>query len=207
MNKAQLIKAVEQRLETGERSAKEAVDHVVDIIVRSVAKGERVAISGFGVFEKRRRGPRIARNPKTGAAVKVKATSVPAFRAGSPFKEVVSGAKKLDKVMRSTTRSANGLATKSNTPKKTVARSSTNKAETTTRAPKALAKKASPARAGAVKAGTKATTKAKAAAKTLPAKSSAKKSTGKPTAVKSVAVKPTRAKSTAAKKTVANRAR
>ncbi len=100
VNKAQLIKAVEERLQGDRKTAQQAVDHVVDIIVRSVAKGERVAISGFGVFEKRRRGARTARNPKTGAAVKVRATSVPSFRAGAPFKDVVSGAKKLDKAVR-----------------------------------------------------------------------------------------------------------
>ena len=55
--------------------------------------GDRVAITGFGVFEKRVRGPRTARNPRTGEAVKVKKTSVPTFRAGASFKEMVASGK------------------------------------------------------------------------------------------------------------------
>jgi DNA-binding protein HU-beta len=97
VNKAELIKEVENRMGIDRKKAQEAVDNVVDIIVRSVAKGERVMISGFGVFEKRRREARTARNPATGAAVKVKATSVPTFRAGTGFKDVVSGGKKVAK--------------------------------------------------------------------------------------------------------------
>lgn len=183
MNKAQLIKAVEQRLETSEKSAKEAVDHVVDIIVRSVAKGERVAISGFGVFEKKKRGPRTARNPKTGAAVKVKARSVPSFRAGAPFKEVVSGAKKLDKVVKSTARSAAGAAAKASPAKKTATKSPATKK---TAAAKTLAKK-TPAN--------RAQTKTRAA-KTLATKSPAKRATAKKAATKSTTAKNTAAKTT-----------
>lgn len=186
MNKAELIKAVEDRLETGAKSAKEAVDHVVDIIIREVAKGEKVAISGFGVFEKRRRGPRTARNPKTGAAVKVKARSVPSFRAGTPFKEVVSGTKKLDKVVKSTARSAAGAATKAAPAKKTPAKSMAAKSTSAkkTSAAKTLAKKTPPN-----KAATK-TQAAKTLAKKTPAKkAAAKKTTAKKAAKKSAAAK------------------
>ena len=81
MNKAELIETLSKRL--GDRkTATAALESVVEEIQRAVSKGERVAITGFGVFEKRIRNARTARNPRTGEAVKVKKTSVPAFRPG-----------------------------------------------------------------------------------------------------------------------------
>src|SRR3954468_9299614 len=97
-NKAQLIEALSERLGDDKKVAAQAVDGLVDIIIRTVNKGEKVNITGFGVFEKRARAARTARNPRTGETVKVKKTNVPAFRAGSTFKDVVSGAKKLPRV-------------------------------------------------------------------------------------------------------------
>lgn len=94
MNKSELIDAVAEQV-GGRAAATKAVEAVLDTIVQSVAKGERVGIVGFGTFEKRERGARTARNIRTGATIKVKATSVPAFRAGAGFKETVaSGGKK-----------------------------------------------------------------------------------------------------------------
>lgn len=98
MNKAQLVEAVAERVGEDKRRAQATVEAFLDTVYRTVQKGERVAITGFGVFEKRDRAARIARNPATGEKVKVKKTSVPAFRAGQEFKNVVSGAKKLPKV-------------------------------------------------------------------------------------------------------------
>ena len=95
MNKAELIDVVTQKLGSDRRHATEAVENVVDTIVRAVHKGESVTITGFGVFEQRRRAARVARNPRTGETVKVKPTSVPAFRPGAQFKAVVSGAQRL----------------------------------------------------------------------------------------------------------------
>jgi DNA-binding protein HU-beta len=96
VNKSQLIDALAEKL--GDRkTAGAAVDGIVDVIVRAVQQGDRVAITGFGVFEKRDRAARTARNPRTGETVKVKKTTVPAFRAGTMFRDVVSGAKKLPK--------------------------------------------------------------------------------------------------------------
>jgi DNA-binding protein HU-beta len=96
-NKAQFIELLAERLEGDKKRAAIALDAVIDTVYASVVKGERVALTGFGVFEKRDRAARIARNPATGAAVRVKKTSVPAFRAGAEFKAVVSGARKLPK--------------------------------------------------------------------------------------------------------------
>jgi DNA-binding protein HU-beta len=89
VNKAELIEALSGRL--GDRkSATAALDAVLAEIQAAVTKGDKVSITGFGVFEKRVRAARTARNPRTGEAVKVKKTSVPAFRPGASFKELVA---------------------------------------------------------------------------------------------------------------------
>src|SRR3954462_8306613 len=95
MNKAELIDVLTEKLGSDRRQATAAVENVVDTIVRAVHKGDSVTITGFGVFEQRRRAARVARNPRTGETVKVKPTSVPAFRPGAQFKAVVSGSQKL----------------------------------------------------------------------------------------------------------------
>src|SRR3954465_15085246 len=120
VNKAQLIEALTERL-GDKKTAGAAVDGLVDVIVRTVNKGEKVNITGFGVFEKRARAARTARNPRTGETVKVKKTNVPAFRPGTGFKDVVSGAKKLPKVAatKSTTARSAGTTTRAAAAKTT----------------------------------------------------------------------------------------
>ena len=81
MNKAQLIDRLSTQLGS-KKAATDAVEAVIDTVTRAVASGERVAITGFGVFEKVARPARTGRNPRTGAAVKIKKTSVPKFKAG-----------------------------------------------------------------------------------------------------------------------------
>jgi DNA-binding protein HU-beta len=95
VNKAELIDVLTEKLGSDRRHATAAVENFVDTVVRAVQKGESVTITGFGVFEQRRRAARVARNPRTGETVKVKPTSVPAFRPGAQFKAVVSGAQRL----------------------------------------------------------------------------------------------------------------
>jgi DNA-binding protein HU-beta len=94
MNKQDLIAEVSAKLDLSKRAATDAVDTVIDSIKRAVTKGDKVSLPGFGSFEKRKRAARTARNPQTGAAIKVPATSVPAFKAGSEFKAQVSGKSK-----------------------------------------------------------------------------------------------------------------
>jgi DNA-binding protein HU-beta len=92
MNKRDLIDAISGQL--GSKSAAtDAVNAMLDTIQDTVAKGDKVAITGFGVFEKSERPARTARNPATGATIKVPATSVPKFRAGADFKAAVNGEK------------------------------------------------------------------------------------------------------------------
>lgn len=111
MNRAQLIDAIADKM-GGRRQATDAVDHVLDAIVRAVVKGDRVSITGFGSFEKADRPARYARNPQTGERVRVKKTSVPRFRAGQGFKDLVSGSKKLKKNTLAAKKAAKGSLTR-----------------------------------------------------------------------------------------------
>jgi DNA-binding protein HU-beta len=92
MNKRDLIDAISGRL-GDKKSAAEALNAVLDTIQSAVAGGDKVAITGFGVFEKSERPARTARNPATGAEIQVAASSVPKFRAGADFKALVNGEK------------------------------------------------------------------------------------------------------------------
>jgi DNA-binding protein HU-beta len=92
VNKAELIEALAARL--GDRkTAITALDAVLAEVQGAVTKGDRVAITGFGVFERRVRAARTARNPRTGETVKVKKTSIPTFRPGTGFKDMVASGK------------------------------------------------------------------------------------------------------------------
>src|ERR1700754_100409 len=98
VNKSQLIDALSARFDGNKKAASHALESVLDTITREVTKGEKVAITGFGSFEKRVREARWVRNPQTGARIKAKKTAVPKFTAGAELKNVVSGAKKLPKL-------------------------------------------------------------------------------------------------------------
>ena len=91
MNKSDLVSRVSIDAGLSKREATGAVDAVLGAIRSSVAKGDKVSLPGFGTFERRKRAARTARNPQTGATIKVAATSVPAFRPGAEFKAAVSG--------------------------------------------------------------------------------------------------------------------
>ena len=202
MNKAELIETLSKRL--GDRkTATAALESVVEEIQRAVQKGERVAITGFGVFEKRVRNARTARNPRTGEAVKVKKTSVPAFRPGQGFKDVITGAKKLAKApVTAATNAARGTRA---TATKSTATNSTAKA---TPAKKTAAKstaKATPAKKTAAKSTPAKKTAAKSTAKATPAKKTAAKSTAKATPAKKAPAKKTAAKKAPATKRTASR--
>jgi DNA-binding protein HU-beta len=117
VNKSQLIDALAARYEGNRKQAQHALESVLDTITREVAKGEKVAITGFGSFEKRVREARWVRNPQTGARIKAKKTAVPKFTAGADLKNVVSGAKKLPKLTKNAvawSRSATVMPTWSN---------------------------------------------------------------------------------------------
>ena len=102
MNKTELIDALAARYEGNRKQAAHALESVLDTITREVAKGEKVAITGFGSFEKAVRNARWVRNPQTGERMKSKKKSVPKFSAGKELKDVISGAKKLPKLTAAT---------------------------------------------------------------------------------------------------------
>ncbi|MDG4859395.1 HU family DNA-binding protein [Streptomyces sp. T-3] len=187
MNKAQLVESIADKV-GGRQQASDAVDAVLDAIVRAVVGGDRVSVTGFGSFEKVDRPARYARNPQTGERVRVKKTSVPRFRAGQGFKDLVSGSKKLPK---------NDVAVKK-APKGSLSGGT----KTTT---KAAAKKATAKKATAKKAAVKKTTAAK---KTTAKKTTAKKATAKKTTAKkaTATAKKTTAKKATAKKATAKKA-
>jgi DNA-binding protein HU-beta len=93
MNKRDLIDAISGRL-GDKKSATEALNAVLETIQSAVASGDKVAITGFGVFEKSERPARTARNPATGAPINVAASSVPKFRPGADFKALVNNGTK-----------------------------------------------------------------------------------------------------------------
>jgi DNA-binding protein HU-beta len=183
VNKSQLIDTLAARFEGNRKQAAHALESVLDTITREVAKGEKVAITGFGSFEKRVRDARWVRNPRTGERIKAKKTAVPKFNAGADLKAVVSGAKKLPKLSLAAAstagRSASGAAKKATgTAKKAPAKKAT--------ATKSAAKKAPAKKTAAKKTAAKTTTAKKAPAKKATAKKApAKKSTAKKTAKKS----------------------
>jgi DNA-binding protein HU-beta len=92
-----LIQAVSAYYDGSKSEAAKALNAVVETITYKTAAGEKVSITGFGVFEKVHRSARMVRNPRTGERKRAKATAVPRFRAGSDLKAYVSGAKKVPK--------------------------------------------------------------------------------------------------------------
>ena len=71
------------------KTAYDVVNSILDIVEKTVSKGKKVTLIGFGTFEARKRGARIGRNPQTGVEIKIPAKTVPAFTAGKKFKEMV----------------------------------------------------------------------------------------------------------------------
>ena len=89
MNKEELIQEVAKKTKTSQKQVGDIIAQVVTTIEKQVAKGKRVTLVGFGTFEPRKRSARNGRNPQTGAPIKIKAKTVPAFSAGKRFKELV----------------------------------------------------------------------------------------------------------------------
>ncbi len=94
MNKAELIDAVAAATGEAKSHAAAAVEATLDVIQSALAKGDAVAITGFGSFTAKKRAARTGRNPQTGATLQIKATTVPVFKAGQTLKDAVSGKSK-----------------------------------------------------------------------------------------------------------------
>jgi DNA-binding protein HU-beta len=93
LNKSELIETVASTTGESKRAVGEVIDATIDTVQKQVKKGEKVSLPGFGTFERRARSARTARNPQTGEPIKVKASKVPAFKAGATFKSFVNGGK------------------------------------------------------------------------------------------------------------------
>jgi DNA-binding protein HU-beta len=91
VNKSDLVATVAIEAGVSKRLSGDVVEAVFEAIRRTVARGDRVSIPGFGTFERRLRSPRAARNPRTGEHVSVPATPVPAFRPGRDFRDACAG--------------------------------------------------------------------------------------------------------------------
>lgn len=93
MNKAELVDAIATQAEITKKEADAVLSAAIEVIMETVADGDKVALVGFGTFEARQRQAREGRNPSTGQAIKIPATTVPAFSAGKGFKQAVGAAK------------------------------------------------------------------------------------------------------------------
>ncbi len=91
MNKGQLVECVAKNAELTSKQAHEAVNAIFDTIKQTLAKGEDVALIGFGTFLVRERAARTGRNPRTKETVQIPSCKVPAFKAGAPLKAAVNG--------------------------------------------------------------------------------------------------------------------
>ena len=164
MNRKELVDAIQKHTLVARTDVDKVLGSLIQHTQVAVKKGDRVSLVGFGTFERQDRKARTARNPRSGAPVKVKATKVPRFRAGQGFKDVVAGkatAPKLSPV-KSTAKATTARA--ASTAKATVSRATTSKASTA---------KASTARASSSKASTAKASTSKASRNSVP-KSTAK---------------------------------
>ena len=90
MNKTELIAAVAEKAGLTKKDVEKAVSATLETIKEEVAEGGKVQIIGFGTFEARTRKERMGKNPRSGEEVKIAAATVPAFKAGKAFKDVVN---------------------------------------------------------------------------------------------------------------------
>lgn len=90
MNKEELVKEISKKAKTSQKESAEVLSAILDTITKTVSKGKKVTLVGFGTFESRKRAARTGRNPQTGKEIKIAAKTVPAFSAGKKFKESVN---------------------------------------------------------------------------------------------------------------------
>jgi DNA-binding protein HU-beta len=93
MNKSELIEIAAKEADISKAAAERALSAMIGAVVKTVSKGDTVALIGFGTFKSAKRAARTGKNPKTGAAIKIAATTVPKFSAGATFKAAVAGKK------------------------------------------------------------------------------------------------------------------
>ena len=90
VNKTELIDAIASAADLPKASAGRALDAVIDSVTDALAKGDQVALVGFGTFSVKHRSARSGRNPQTGATIEIAASNVPSFKAGKALKGAVN---------------------------------------------------------------------------------------------------------------------
>jgi len=90
MNKTELVAAVAQNAGMTKKDAERAVNAAVEAIAKALEKGEKVQLSGFGIFEVKTREARVGRNPRTKEAIQIPATKLPVFKASKALKDAVA---------------------------------------------------------------------------------------------------------------------
>jgi DNA-binding protein HU-beta len=90
MNKSELVDTVANSADLSKASAARAVDAVIEAVTSTLKKGDTVALLGFGTFLVRDRAARSGRNPRTGETIQIKASKVPAFKAGKALKDALN---------------------------------------------------------------------------------------------------------------------
>jgi DNA-binding protein HU-beta len=179
LNRKELVDAIQKHTQVARTDVDKVLGSLIQHTQVAVKKGERVALVGFGTFERQDRKARTARNPRSGDPVKVKATKVPRFRAGQGFKDVVAGKATAPKL----------------TPAKSTAKASTAKASSSSRAgsSRAGSSRAGSSRAGSSRAsgsrasGSRASASRASTTRATASRNSAAKSTAKATSSRSKA--------------------
>ena len=90
MKKTELIAAVAQQSGLSKKDAEKALNATIDTIIKAVAEGDKIQLTGFGTFEQRQRNARTGCDPRTGNTIEIPASKVPAFKAGKGFKDIVN---------------------------------------------------------------------------------------------------------------------
>ena len=90
MNKDELVKEISKKAGVSQKAASDILSATLETIEKTVSKGKKVTLVGFGTFEARKRAARTGRNPQTGATLKIAAKTVPSFSAGKAFKSMLS---------------------------------------------------------------------------------------------------------------------
>jgi DNA-binding protein HU-beta len=179
LNRKELVDAIQKHTLVSRTDVDKVLGSLIQHTQVAVKKGDRVSLVGFGTFERQDRKARTARNPRSGAPVKVKATKVPRFRAGQGFKDVVAGkatapkltpVKSIAKASTAKASTAKAGTAKAGTSRASIARASTARASTA----RASTARASTARASTARAAASRNSAAKSTAKAAGSKSKAK---------------------------------
>jgi len=142
LNRKELVDSIQKHTEVARGDVDKVLGSLIQHTQVAVKKGDRVSLVGFGTFERRDRKARVARNPRSGEQVRVKATKVPVFRAGQSFRDVVAGKAAAPKLTasRSASRSTRTAAARSSNSKTTAKASTSRRTSTTSSRAKAPAR-------------------------------------------------------------------